>query len=86
MSLLEDLWAPYSPDCIPCDFFREEVYQPLPINFASLKKKIRTEFKRIPELLDQVSLVNEEGGGGGGGAHGQGREQSKVKKTSDFRS
>ena len=39
-------WAPYSPDCSPCDFFlwgllKDKVYQPIPKQMASLKRKIK---------------------------------------------
>ena len=62
-SLRGDSWAPYSPDCNPCDFFlwgflKEKVYQPLPANMASLKRKIRSEFEKIPDLLVTKAVLS----------------------------
>ena len=62
-SLRGDSWAPYSPDCNPCDFFlwgylKEKVYQPLPATMASLKRKIRAEFERIPELMVSKAVLS----------------------------
>ena len=56
-------WAPYSPDCNPCDFFlwgllKERVYHPLPTNLAALKRKIKSEFERIPEVIVIKSIQN----------------------------
>ena len=55
-SLRGDSWAPYFPDCNSCDFFlwgylKERVYHPLPTNLAALKRKIKSEFERIPEVM-----------------------------------
>ena len=62
-SMRGDSWAPYSPDCNPCDFFlwgylKEKVYQPLPLTIASLKRKIKTEFERIPELMVSNAVLS----------------------------
>ena len=62
-SMRGDSWAPYSPDCNPCDFFlwgylKEKVYQPLPLTMASLKRKIKTEFERIPELMVSKAVLS----------------------------
>ena len=58
-----DTWAPYSPDCNPCDYFlwgymKEKVYHPLPANMTALKRKIKVEFDKIPELIVQKSIMN----------------------------
>ena len=58
-----DTWAPYSPDCNPCDYFlwgymKEKVYHPLPANMTALKRKIKVEFGKIPELMVQKSIMN----------------------------
>ena len=58
-----DTWAPYSPDCNPCDFFlwgylKEKVYQPLPTTMLALKRKIKREFERIPEIMVQKAVLN----------------------------
>ena len=58
-----DTWAPYSPDCNPCDFFlwgylKEKVDQPLPTTMLALKRKIKREFERIPEIMVQKAVLN----------------------------
>ena len=58
-----DTWAPYSPDCNPCDYFlwgymKEKVYHPLPANMTALKRKIKVVFGKIPELMVQKSIMN----------------------------
>ena len=58
-----DTWAPYSPDCNPCDFFlwgylKEKVYHPLPVTLEALKRKITREFTRIPELMVKKAVLN----------------------------
>jgi hypothetical protein len=62
-SLRGDTWAPYSPDCNPCDFFlwgymKAKVYQPLPPTMAALKRKIKAEFARIPDMMVQRAILN----------------------------
>ena len=62
-SLRGDSWAPSSPDCNPCDFFlwgylKEKVYQPLPNNLTALKRKIKTEFERIPNIMLEKAVLN----------------------------
>ena len=62
-SLRGDSWAPYSPDYNPCDFFlwgylKEKVYNPLPSNIATLKRNIKTEYERIPELMVIKAIQN----------------------------
>ena len=62
-SLRGDSWAPSSPDCNPCDFFlwgylKEKVYQPLPNNLTALKRKIKTEFERIPNIMVEKAVLN----------------------------
>ena len=62
-SLRGDSWAPYSPDCNPCDFFlwgflKEKVYQPLPTTMSALKRKIKSEFGKIPELMVKKAIFN----------------------------
>ena len=58
-----DTWAPYSPDCSPCDFFlwgylKEKVYHPLPVTLEALRRKNTREFTRIPELMVQKAVLN----------------------------
>ena len=55
-SIRGDSWAPSSPDMNPADFFlwgylKEKVYSPPPTTIISLKRKIRTKFQKIPELM-----------------------------------
>ena len=62
-SVRGDSWAPYSPDCNPCDFFlwgymKEKVYQPLPLTMTALKRKIKVEFDKIPEVMVVKSVMN----------------------------
>ena len=61
-SIRGDMWAPYSPDMNPCDFFlwgflKEKVYQPLPKNMAALKRKIKTELDKIPEFMVKKAIL-----------------------------
>ena len=58
-----DTWAPSSPDCNPCDFFlwgylKGKVYQPLPNTLMTLKRKIKIEFDRIPDIMVQKAVFN----------------------------
>ena len=58
-----DSWASYSPDCKPCDFFllgylKSKVYQPLPNTLTALKRKIRVEFERIPEIMVKKAVYS----------------------------
>ena len=51
-----DSWAPSSPDMNPADFFlwgylKEKVYSPPPTTITALKRKIRDELRKIPELM-----------------------------------
>ena len=51
-----DSWAPSSPDMNPADFFlwgylKEKVYSPPPTTIPALKRKIRDEFRKIPQLM-----------------------------------
>ena len=60
-SLRGDSWAPYSPDCNPCDFLlwgylKERVYHPLQTILAALKSKIKSEFERIPDVIVKKSI------------------------------
>ena len=55
-SIRGDSWAPSSPDMNPADFFlwgylKEKVYSPPPTTILSLKRKIKTKFMKIPELI-----------------------------------
>ena len=61
-SIRGDMWAPYSPDMNPCDFFlwgflKEKVYQPLPKNMTALKRKIKTELDKIPEFMVKKAIL-----------------------------
>ena len=61
-SIRGDMWAPYSPDMNPCDFFlwgflKEKVYQPLPKNMTALKRKINTELDKIPEFMVKKAIL-----------------------------
>ena len=61
-SLRGDSWAPYSPDCNPCDFFlwgylKGKVYNPLPSNITTLKRNIKSKYERIPEVMVMVRKI-----------------------------
>ena len=69
------LWAQRSSsmgpkvNCNPCDFFlwgylKERAYHPIPTNLATLKRKIMTEFKRIPEVMVIKSILDMKRRGG----------------------
>ena len=54
-------WAPSSPDMNPADFFlwgylKEKVYSPPPTTIPALKRKIRDEFRKIPEQMVMTSV------------------------------
>ena len=56
-----DSWAPSSPDMNPADFFlwgylKEKVYSPPPTTIPALKRKIRDEFRKIPEQMVMTSV------------------------------
>ena len=62
-SLRGDIWAPYSPDCNPCDFFllgylKGKVYNPVSSNITTLKRNIKTEYERIPEVIVIKAIQN----------------------------
>ena len=47
----------------PCDFFlwgdmKSKVYSPLPSTLTALKRKIRLEFSKIPELMVQKAVLS----------------------------
>ena len=55
-SLRGDISAPYSPDCNPCDFFllgylKGKVYNLVSSNITTLKRNIKSEYERIPEVI-----------------------------------
>ena len=56
-SLRGDIWAPYSSDCNPCDFFFL-VYNPVSSNITTLKRNIKTEYERIPEVIVIKAIQN----------------------------
>ena len=39
-------------------YIKEKVYHPLPANMTALKRKIKVEFGKIPELMVQKSIMN----------------------------
>ena len=39
-------------------FLKEKVYQPLPTTMAALKRKIKTEFERIPDMMVKKAVLN----------------------------
>ena len=60
-SVRGDSWAPSSHDMNPADFFlrgylKEKVYSPPPITIPTLKRKIRAEFSRIPEVMVKTAV------------------------------
>ena len=62
-SLRGDIWAPYSSDCNPCDFFllgylKGKVYNLVSINITTLKRNIKTEYERIPEVIVIKAIQN----------------------------
>jgi hypothetical protein len=66
--LREDTLAPYSPDSNTCDFFlwaymTEKEYQPLPLNMATLKRKVRGWVGQNPQSdCTEVHHENDEEG------------------------
>ena len=60
-SLRGDSWAPSSPDMNPADYFlwgylKEKVYSPPPTTIPALKRKIKSEFAKIPELMVKTAV------------------------------
>ena len=60
-SLRGDWWAPSSPDMNPADFFlwgylKEKAYSPPPTTIPALKRKIKAEFNKIPELMVRTAV------------------------------
>ena len=65
-------------NCNPCKFFlwcylQERVYHPFPTNLAALKRKIKSEFERIPEVMVIKSILDMKRRGGSYGRIGWGR-------------
>ena len=60
-SLRGDSWAPSSPDMNPADYFlwgylKEKVYSPPSTTIPALKRKIKSEFAKIPELMVKTAV------------------------------
>ena len=62
-SLRGDISGPYSSDYNPCDFFllgylKGMVYNPVSSNLTTLKRNIKTEYERIPEVIVIKAIQN----------------------------